>query len=288
MLKQLVSVFLVIAFFATCSASTLSENDSLQRVKEALARSKGTEDQVRTLIELAWFDGSQPKEISQVAKKLLKEYGQWSKFVLSKSVLDAPAPVQKEMIPFILWAYEDTGTRYDLDYISTFTTLIRIAERDVKIMAMDALAQYAVRRGANAVIDAACEDPSIELHAIKSLGLIADPTAASYLMEKIASPKKEIADAAEKALASIGADVTLMLKRGLLDDRKEVRERSLRIVLPYTNIDDISLLYQVQLKSDLFDPALLDELQKRIEELNEQKAELERESEEEEEALPGQ
>ncbi len=281
MRKQLISFLLIIAFFGTCSSSTISENDALQQVKDAIAKSNENEDQVKTLIKLAWFDTAQPKEVSQAAKKILKEYGRWSKFVLSRAVLDAPTPVQKEMIPFILWAYDDTGTRYDLDYIGTFTTLIRMAERDVKIMAMDALAKYAVRTGSNAVIDAAYEDPSLELHAIRSLGFIADPKAAGYLMEKMASPQKEIADAAEKAFASIASEATLILKRGLLDDRKEIRERSLRTVLPYTTIDDISLLYQVQLKSGQFDPSLLEALQKRIEELNEQKAELERESQEE-------
>ena len=278
----LATVLFSMTFFSP--GFSLQEQDAEKIVRETVAKETTIDGQAAALIELAWFDKTASKEVPELAKKKLKEFGRWAKPMLNKYIVTAPASVQKEMMPYLIWAYEEGGTSHDRDYLATCIYLLKTAERDVKILAMDAMTVFPIREGYLPVIDAAYEDPSLELRAIRTLGFIANPKSTDYLMEKIASPDKDVADAAEQALLKMAPNVSLQIKKGLLDDRQNVRERCLRIFLNIAAIEDVSLLSHLQLKSDQFSKPLRNELQKKIHELDEAKAKLEKEAEEAEKA----
>jgi hypothetical protein len=270
MKKIPVLIFVIFILAWGTSIFSADQNEAEQIVTDALSKETGIDSKVKVLINLAWFNSEQSQEVSEVAKQRLKEFGRSIIDVLKKEILEAPPDVQKEMIPILIHAYDHRKLRWDWDYAHTFSALLRSPDKEIKMMAMDALAHFQVPRVTLHVIDAIYEDPSIELHGIKSLGLINDPKASKYLINKLASSDKAVADTAEEAISKMNWKMPLELKKGILDDRFNVRERCLRLFLAIAKVDDLSFLHYVSSKNENFDPQLLVHLQEVINTLEEE------------------
>ncbi len=271
MRKIPVLTLIIFTLVSVTSIFSIEQNEAEQVVHNAVSKEKEIDGKVRALINLAWYDSAQPQEVSEVAKQKLKNLGRASIGVLRRDIMFAPPDIQKEMIPILIHAYDHRERRWDFEYAHTFQTLLRSPEKEIKMMAMDALAYYQVPKVTLAVIDAIYEDPSLELYGIKSLGLINDPKAAKFLINKLASPDKVVADTAEEAISKMAGKMTLELKKGILDERHSVRERCLRQLLPFAKIDDLTLLYYVSSKNEHYDPELLSQLQETIDKLEQEK-----------------
>ncbi|MEW5807593.1 MAG: hypothetical protein AB1756_09650 [Acidobacteriota bacterium] len=276
-------LFLVSILLGWTFMFCMDKGEAERFVKEAVAKEETFDGQIKVLIGLAWFDKSVPPEVSSFAIEEIKGNGRWAKYMLNKAIVSAPASIQKEMIPILHLAYDEGGTSHDLDYISTFHSLLKTGDRDIKIMAMDAFAKYSIQQGVLPIIDAVTADPSLLLHAIKTLGSIASPVSARFLVEQLSSNDRNIADATETSLSRMAAVASLELKKGLSNDSRIVRERCLRIFLPISTVDDIPLLHHVKMKKERFDPELLEQLEKKIVELEEQKILIEQMEQEEQE-----
>ncbi len=280
MRKISMMIFILMILSSATLVSSIEEKEVEKIVKDALSKVEKTDDEVKLLIDLSWFDNSQPLEVSTFAKELLKDYGKAAIFPLGRAVLDSPPNIQKEMIPILLSAYDHRGMTWDTEYANIFSSLLRSPDRDVRVMAMDALAKYRVPRLAIYIIDAVYDDPSLELHGIKTLGIIGDQRGTNFLIEKMASPDETIADAAEEALSKMAWEIPLQLKICCFDDEINIRERCLRLFLPIAKVDDLNYLYQISAKNEKYDPALLEKLKETINKLEEEQDALLQEKEE--------
>lgn len=271
MKKISIIIIILIIFGFVGSAYSIDQKEAEKIVIDAISAKKEIDDKVRSLIDLAWYDATQPPEVSEAAKQKLREFARSIIDVMNRAILSAPPSAQKEMIPILIHAYNHRKRRGDLEYANTFSNILRSPEREIKMMAMDALARYNVQKVTIYVIDAIYDDPSLELYGIKTLGLINDPKAAKFLIGKLASPDKTIADTAEEAISRMAWQMPLDLKKGLLDDRFNVRQRCLRLLLPIAKADDLSFLYHISSRNEKFDPELLGTLKETIKKLEEEK-----------------
>lgn len=267
-ISLLILILLILAWGTSLISSDQQEAEKI--VTDAIFKAKEINDKVKVLIQMAWFDPAQSLEVSEMAKQMLKDFGRSIIDVLNKEILKATPDVQKEMIPILIHAYDHRKLRWDLDYANTFSTLLRSPDKEIKMMAMDALAHYQVPKVTLYVIDAIYEEPSLELYGIKSLGLINDPKAARYLIDKLASSDPAVANTAEEAISKMTWKMPLELKKGIIDERFSVRERCLRLFLPIAKTDDLSYLHYISSKNEAFDEKLLSQLNETISRLEEE------------------
>ena len=118
-------------------------------------------------------------------------------------------------------------------------------------------------------IDAAFENPELTAIVVRSVGSQGDDKARHFLLHVLENGTTENKNLAARALATIGRRAKASLKTAALSDDPEVRTIALRALVPVTDPDDLTMLYEYLGRYADDDPILVDLVRSRAAQIEE-------------------
>ena len=233
--------------------------DADNAVRAALAAAGTTTKlQAEALIRLAWPpDGQRDPAVGARARQEIVGFGPNGIGALGDAVVTVPPKYRAEVVASIIEARQYFVGPFPPEYVPALESALWFGTRDAKLLAFDELARMRDAGACLAVMDSAVEDPEILPRAIDTLGAIGDDRARFFLAEHLNKGTPAVREHAAGALARIQGRALDPLRAAIRSDNRELREMSVRALLPVANEDQLGDLYEYAAARPGDDPALL-------------------------------
>ncbi len=228
-------------------------------VRQALA-SAGSSPKLQgeALVRLAWpADEKRDPAIAARARQEIVGFGANGIAVLGDSVVTVPPKYRAEVVASIIESRQYFVGPFPPEYVPALEGALWFGTRDAKLLAFDELARMRDTGACLAIMDSAIDDPEILPRAIDTLGAIGDDRARFFLAENLNKGTPAVREHAAGALARIQGRALDPLRAAIRSDNRELREMSVRALLPVATEDQLGDLYEYAAARPQDDPALL-------------------------------
>lgn len=228
-------------------------------VRAALAGAgDSTRQQAEALVRLAWpKEGTRDPAIGARARQEIVGFGPHGMPTLRDAVASVPAKYRGEVVASIIEARQYFTGPLPPEYVPALENALWFGTREAKLLAFDELGRLRDIGATIPIIDSAVEDPALLPKAIETLGAIGDDRARFFLAEQLNKGTPEVRERAAVALARIQGRGLESLRAAIRSDNRDLRETSVRALLPVATEDDLGELYEYAGKRTGDDPALL-------------------------------
>lgn len=228
-------------------------------VRAALAGAgDNTKLQAEALVRLAWPErGDRDPAIGARARQEIVGFGPHGIPALEEAVVRVPSKYRAEVVASLIEARQYFVGPYPAEYVPALESALWFGTREAKLLAFDELARIRDTGACLPIMDSAVEDPEILPKAIDTLGVIGDDRARFFLAEQLNKGTPVVRERAAVALARIQGRALDPLKAAIRSDNRELRELSVRALLPVATENELGELYDYAAKRPGDDPTLL-------------------------------
>lgn len=250
-----------------------------RRLDRAKAEAGAIPEQARALARLAWLDPDVDAPTRAAAREQLIGYGKHALLPIREVIRDGAMPLRADATMALIQTFYRLTAGSPPDYLPGLEEALWYGSVEARRMALYELSRHRYPPAMLPTIDTAYEFPVLRSLCIRSIARYGDDSARHFLREALESDSAYERRLAAAALASIGAKAFETLKDAALDGEGTVRDSAVAALLPYTTVDDLSVLYgyveaarageEAAARAAASDPGVLAQVRDRIEQLEE-------------------
>ncbi|HET9299074.1 MAG TPA: HEAT repeat domain-containing protein [Candidatus Polarisedimenticolaceae bacterium] len=213
-------------------------------IEEAKARAVSIPAQVEALIALAFPSTPSDPVVREAARNELAVFGEHAITPLAVAVPKVTLENRVGVVQTMMAAFRRLSYGLPTDYLPGIEAAIWFGDHAARELAIPELARFRQRGATLTMVDAATEDPSLSVLAIRAMGEIGDPRARFWLETQLRGPDPALRADAAVSLSRIGGPALVPLKDAMKADDRALREIACRALLPVAGLDDITALHE--------------------------------------------
>lgn len=248
----------------TVAASSLPQHAARQVLLRAKAEAVTIPKQAEALARLAWpKEGAGDPLVQALARDELVHFGELGLPALRQAIKSAPELYKADATAALVRAYAQVTSGIPPDFLPALEDAIWSGAIEAQRVAIPQAARYHDPAIAALATDAVTAHPELRLVAIQSLGLTRDDRARFFLGESLVKGSPRERGLAAVALASIGGRGLDVLRESTRSDVREIRQAAIEALLPFTGLDDLTVLHEYVGLHPADDPAVLERSRQR-------------------------
>lgn len=235
---------------------------------KAKKTARSIDEQVAVLINLAWpKDGGGDPLVRAAARKDLAGYGTHAMPGIRRAIPRLDPLYQADLTAVLVEARYNQPAGMPPDFLPGLESAIWYGSIDAQRIALNEIKRYEFPPAVLGSIDAAYAHPQLMRYVIRSLGVMGDQRAQTFVSKVLLSGPDRLKETAAVALTKLGPGAVNVVREAAESENAAVRQAAMRALLPLTDIDDLSLLHEYHTSRTDDDPALIESVRQRAMEL---------------------
>jgi len=249
------------------SQTTRTTYELLNRVKHEAGRNP--DDQALALARVAWSGEYTDPAITAAARRELVVSGKNSMRTLRDAVHWVDPLYSADVAATLVQTMSHVDSGQPENYLPGLEELIWFGSVDAKRIAILEITRFRFGPALMTIMDAGHFHPELLETVVWSLGAYGNDRARHFLGKVMRESDDERRRLAARALAQIGRRAKLTLRDAALGDEANLRHEAIRALLPVTDPDDLTALYEFLSRFADDDARVVQRVRDRIGELEE-------------------